>query len=191
VCYPDGVADAVSQIGTFGERADGRWVDEHGCVQPNCEEGWECAPHPGLYRCAPDDAKPGTFGCVTIRCDEPGAADCGINGNPNLICFPTAPTGIVNVYGCAPKTCTNGSPCAADEACDPQNPAHDQFSCVKKACAADPTKCVVTPVPVTAQPSSTPSQPLASTGQACGVDTECACGACVLGRCEPTAGSCR
>jgi hypothetical protein len=144
VCYPDGASTAIdANFNLFATRADGRWVDPHGCVQPSCEEGWDCSAI-GPTECVVGDERASQFGCRNQMCDEPGGADCEALSSGTQWCQPDAPwhNASLGSWGCAIKDCLSGFACGADEVCEPTHIARGQGGCVPMRCIADASLCV-------------------------------------------------
>jgi hypothetical protein len=109
---------------------------------------------------------------------------------------------------CAPAPCTSGYACAADQACHPTQPGADPHGCVPASCASDGFSCPTgsackaafgmdahgcnvprcdalsgsCPHNSRCDPSS--ATPDGCVRLSCSKDTDCDCGACVLGLCE-------
>lgn len=142
-----------------------RSTQPHGCLPASCvTDDYECAADRVC-----DEGAPGAdiHGCRIRACSE------GTECSPERTCDPGAAG--VDQYGCRERFCEGeGYKCAEGYVCEPAHQDADKKGCRKILC----TEGAECPVNMDCPESGH------CTRRSCEVDSECECGACVLGHCH-------
>ena len=181
-------------------------------ASPICESYVDTNPcasgGPNGTRCVPKCVDTATSCDPGMQCLASGHCQptpCG-QGYPcpmYQVCTPAAAT--ADVHSCSPQLCTGGFTCAADQECSATSMLADVHGCAPKSCSngyscpawwsclagagADPHGCTAIPCSTSApcgmNESCDPTLPgRGCTTRKCTSDTDCDCGACVLGYCR-------
>jgi hypothetical protein len=157
-----------------------------GCRLLLCDEasGPQC---PAFMGCQPDGTNPNHTGCVVLACDEPDGPEC----SEGFACRPNArytQTG-VGRQGCSQLLCneSGGTACDSEQICDPEAVFAATTGCAFTPCDAgwscDAQDCAMDKIGSGADQHGCIDRP-------CTENTDCGCGYCVNGACEPTLGLC-
>lgn len=138
------------------------------CQPTPCGQGYSC---PSDRACKPSDTAADAHGCVPKLCTE------GFTCAAGLVCNQTA-TQADPAHGCTPAPCSSGYACPTGWQCV-AGPGGDVHGCTPISCSSGP--------PCGTNESCDPTQP----GRGCVVrkcarDTDCDCGGCVQGNCQPS-----
>jgi hypothetical protein len=196
---PQHVCKADSDCLPAGAAVCEPYVETSGCICGGSPNGTRCmAKCPGRT-CETDTQCSATGHCQPTPCGQ------GYNCPSGRACKPSDPS--ADAHGCGLKLCTEGFACAADQVCDQANAQADAHGCGPAPCSsgyACPTgwHCVAgpgsdvhgcTPIPCSGGPSCgvnescDPTQPgRGCVLRTCTRDSDCDCGACVQGNCQPS-----
>ena len=175
------------------------YVDTGPCLCTGPGNATRCVPTCPGHACGADTQCSATGHCLPTPCNQGYA--CPLD----LACKPGDPS--ADPHGCGLKLCTEGFACAAGWMCNQTDPQADVHGCAPAQCpgayaypadmrcaagaGSDAHGCVVVPCSATSPCGENemcdPAQPgRGCVAKTCASDSDCDCGACIEGNCEPS-----